>query len=173
MSTNIHVLNYSGLTSNETIEKYMRNFTEYLTQQNIDDITIEYNNNLYFNEVKMIIDRLPVSDYLIYNLDLTLTLNNSNGIVFAIIGEELNTENQWGDATDFIAVISCTLEKNVWHEVAHLIGANDHYDINTSKALDICMDENCLMQYGKKEGIFCDRTINEIKEHLKNKTTYR
>ncbi|MBP1949349.1 hypothetical protein [Virgibacillus litoralis] len=168
MFTNIHVLNYSNVTSNETIKKYMNNFTEYLNQQNIHEFSINYNDKLYYEEVIKIIDRLIVSEYLIHNLDLSLMLNNTNNEVFAIIGEELPTENQWGDATDFIAVISCTLEKNIWHEIAHLIGANDHYDNNTQKALDICMDENCIMQHGKDEGVFCNRVIDEIKKHLKN-----
>ncbi|MGP4107951.1 hypothetical protein [Virgibacillus sp. L01] len=168
MSTNIHVLNYSNVTSNETIEKYMRDFTEYLNQQNIDEFSIDYNNQFYFEEVKKIIDRLNVSECLIHNFDLSLTLNNSKGEVFAIIGEELPTKNQWGDATDYIAVISCTQEKNIWHEVAHLIGANDHYDNNTNNALDICMDDNCIMRYGIVKGVFCERTINEIKSHLEN-----
>ncbi|PAE38170.1 hypothetical protein [Bacillus sp. 7884-1] len=168
MSTNIHVLNYSKVTSNETLEKYMSNFIKYLIKRNIDNLTVNYNNELYYEEVKQIIDRLPVSNNLIDSLDLTLILNNCNGDVFAIVGEDLPTDNPWGDATDFIAVVSCTLEKNIWHEVAHLIGADDHYDKNTNEVLDICMDDNCIMQFGKDEGFLCASTIYEIKLHLNN-----
>lgn len=89
-------------------------------------------------------------------------------VLFIIIGESIPTgDNHWGEAMEgFVAVIKKLDEKNIYHELAHLFGAVDHYDSSTRK--DSCKEPNCIMQYGKIEGDFCSDTIKEIRTYISN-----
>lgn len=112
-----------------------------------------------------------INDSLLCNIEFQMELNEyripcGSKDMYIIIGESIPTgQNDWGEAIEgFISVIKNPLEKNIWHEVAHLFGANDHYNITTKDGT--CSEQNCIMQYGKSEGVFCSETIIEINSYL-------
>jgi len=172
MEIKLNVLNYSKHTPDDGIKVYIDSlFKELLNNGvNIDNVQIEYNNADHYKMVKKFIDKNPRNKPLIENSKLWSAIYEyyPKGERFIIIGENIPTQNNWGDAiTDLFTVIKHISEKNIWHEVAHVIGAEDHYDSDTNKAINNCMSEHCIMQYGKDNGILCECAINEIKDHLK------
>ena len=172
MEIKLNVLNYSKGMSDDSIKVYIENlFKELLNNGvNIDNVQIEYNNADHYKMVKKFIDENPRDKPLIKNPKLFSAICEYYPKCerFIIIGENLPTQNKWGDAiTDLFTVIKNISEKNIWHEVAHIIGAEDHYDCDTQKAINNCMSDNCIMQFGKANGIFCECSINEIKGYLK------
>lgn len=171
MEIKLNVLNYSTSTTDDVIKVYIENLFKELINNGvvIDNVQIEYNNVNHYKMVKKFIDENPKNKPLIENYKIQLAINEYSlkGQRFIIIGENLPTKNEWGDAfTDLFTVINHISEKNIWHEVAHVIGAEDHYYLDTKKAINNCMSDNCVMQYGKANGILCERAINEIKAHL-------
>lgn len=50
----------------------------------------------------------------------------------------------------YTSIIKRISEKNIWHEVCHVLGAQDHYETQHP-----CDDENCIMQYGVENGSLC------------------
>src|SRR5690606_28672220 len=98
----------------------------------------------------------------------TYKTSSTTNDMFIIIAKSIPTgSNDWGEAMPgFVAVIKELNEKNIWHEIAHLFGAEDHYEPTTRS--DSCDEPNCIMQYGKTEGDFCSRTISEIKTYVIN-----
>jgi hypothetical protein len=59
-------------------------------------------------------------------------------------------------------------QKSIWHETAHVLGANDHYDENTKLPLSICTESHkCFMQWDAVKGsCFCSKSIEEINQYL-------
>lgn len=56
----------------------------------------------------------------------------------------------------------------IWHEVAHLLGAKDHYNSKSDnhEAIQNCLNpENCVMQWNPGDS-FCEKCIDEIKKYL-------
>ena len=52
-----------------------------------------------------------------------------------------------------ISVNANVARESIWHETAHLLGANDHYDSSTKSALPICRNPSgCLMRWNSLEG---------------------
>lgn len=89
--------------------------------------------------------------------------------MIALMGEEIETNNSWGDARKgFFTIIKNIHEKNIWHEIVHLIGAEDHYDEDTLKVKSICKNNRCIMRYGKTKGVLCQESLNEIRNYLNN-----
>jgi len=79
------------------------------------------------------------------------------------IGENIKTKNDWGESDGYFAVITYVQEKNIWHEVAHLLGAEDHY----GDGLNRCKNpDRCIMTYGNTEGGLCEATLAEIKSYI-------
>jgi len=88
---------------------------------------------------------------------------------FIFLGEKLTTKNSWGDAYGrWLTVISYLHEKNIWHEVAHLLGAEDHYDSETKLPLAICTNPSeCIMTYAKTKGVLCKEALAEIRNYIR------
>jgi hypothetical protein len=73
--------------------------------------------------------------------------------------------------------------KNIlWHEAAHLFGAEDHYDEHNHEPTRGCMDWShprrewsCIMQWdpGKKDCWFCPRAIKEIQRYFAGRISLR
>lgn len=74
------------------------------------------------------------------------------------------------------AVVIKSYKNIVWHEVAHLFGADDHYIENdTSKMKEKCPDKvSCIMQYdpGDKPCSFCSTSLKEISNKMFNETSH-
>lgn len=162
----VHVLNFSSNFSSSKLKELIGNFNKILRTYGIEGIEFIINDKHYLKLVKRIIDETPQDSPLIENVELLLELGISNKISFAIIGEQLGTLNPWGDAIDYVTVINNLSEKNIWHEISHLLGADDHYDENTKDTIEKCKSSNCIMQYGITDGSLCDRAIEEIRSHL-------
>lgn len=168
MIIKLNVLNYSSYTNIETIKVYIENLLDVLSRADINtgNFDITYNSSIHFQTIWEIINK--AKEPLIHSDELMLALNEYYPSErFVILGDELHTENKWGEARgDFFAVIKYLNEKNIWHEIAHLIGAEDHYDNDTHCATNNCLDNNCIMQYGKTDGVLCKCAIDEIKVFL-------
>ena len=56
----------------------------------------------------------------------------------------------------------------VWHEVAHLFGAKDHYPNGIEGAPKCTAKESCVMQYdpGAKQCFFCSEALKEIRSGM-------
>ena len=54
-------------------------------------------------------------------------------------------------------------EKNIWHEVAHLLGAEDHYGDGMNRCKN---PDRCIMTYGKTEGVLCEEALAEIRNYI-------
>lgn len=172
-----HLINYSFL-KDEVVEGFMKNFVSYLKEQKIEqDFEIEICGEDLKNRFNEILSKnkgfalnnliVEVSSY----FDEITNGKFGHKHKFIFLGEQLVTEYPWGDAiVGFITVISYLEEKVIWHEVAHLIGAEDHYNRNTSfhEPLEICSDSaRCIMTWGKTEGILCSVSKHEIKNYIK------
>lgn len=72
------------------------------------------------------------------------------------------------------AVVIKSYKNIVWHEVAHLFGAGNHYIENdTSKMEEKCSDKAlCVMQYdpGDKRCSFCSTSLKEISDKMFKET---
>ena len=99
---------------------------------------------------------------------LFLNVDNTN-IAIIIIGD-MKTINLYGDAKGICAVITNDNPKNIWHETAHVFGANDHYEEDKSPSL-YCTSNNCLMRYDNLDGELCDASIEEVKSYI-NESRY-
>lgn len=68
-------------------------------------------------------------------------------------------------------VLSRVYRNIIWHETAHLFGAEDHYQKQKPTFMkDICTEkEVCVMQWdpGNKDVIFCTRSIQEMTDYLR------
>ena len=56
----------------------------------------------------------------------------------------------------------------IWHEAAHLLGAKDHYNLNSDghEAIQDCLNpKNCVMQWNAGD-TFCEKCIDEIRTYL-------
>lgn len=98
-----------------------------------------------------------------------------------ILGESLNTENPYGDSlVPLVSAIKEIDEKVIWHETVHLLGAMDHYYIESEikyqpelrdkskMPMPECTDKSkCLMQWNAKHGeIFCSKALDEMASSL-------
>jgi hypothetical protein len=167
----LNVLNYSSNTTESKVIEYIDNLFSELAKMGIDIgcVQIKLNDKRFYNMVEKFVDTTPNNKPLINDDKLLLALNEYyfHGDRFVIIGEKFVTENPWGDARiSFITVIKHITEKNIWHEVAHVLGAEDHYIKNSYDVIDNCIDDNCIMRYGRYNGTFCSTVINEIKTNL-------
>ncbi len=70
----------------------------------------------------------------------------------------------------------------LWHEAAHLFGADDHYDEHNHGPIEGCMDWlrgpgklSCIMQWnpGENECSFCDRSISEMQRYFAGRISLR
>lgn len=180
----LYVLNYSTLGRTKT-EGYINNFINRLKEEGIDiGIKIEYCEELFKNRFQKYIDdkkgnALVLNDNFLMEVNdcLLETSNNINihKYKFVFIGEQLKTKNPWGDEIGYIAVIKKVKEKVIWHEIAHLLGAEEHYnDDATHTTSEICSDpSNCIMTYGKLEGEPCYKSLQEIRKALIDQSNLR
>ena len=93
-------------------------------------------------------------------------VNDARNYRFVFVGEELNTQiqNEWGESIpNWIAVITYIAKKNIWHEVAHLLGAEDHYGDGMNRCKN---PDRCIMTYGKTEGVLCEEALAEIRNYI-------
>ena len=173
---NFCVLNYSKL-NDEEIEGCISNFIKYLKEQGIkNNIKIEHSGESLKSRFQKFID--DDKDCVLFeNPHFELEVNRYLGEIsnyiniqnykFIFIGERLNTQNEWGEANEWIAVIRNLEEKVIWHEIAHILGARDHYNSDTHETLDICSDpSHCIMTFGKIKGELCSESIREIREKM-------
>ena len=80
-------------------------------------------------------------------------------------------EKLWGQALlgGNVCINRRTEKHVIWHETAHLLGADDHYkEKEPYKMKKICKDPtNCIMRYVSLEkNSFCDRVKKEIDKYL-------
>ena len=166
--TSIKIVNYSKKISDDTIKCYIESFITYLNDNNVNCKEIEI---LYDNSVKDIVDFSIFSpakgESLLENVEFLMHISDlvSDNNKLALIGENIHTKYRWGDAIKQITIIKKLEEKNIWHEIAHLIGVEDHYKDDT-KPSDFCKDNNCIMRYGILEGELCSEAIKEIRCYL-------
>lgn len=74
-----------------------------------------------------------------------------------------------GDILEGGICLNSNMHRNsIWHETAHLLGANDHYDKSNHYQSIHCDDSNnCLMQWDSLKGNrFCKNSLTEIYNHL-------
>lgn len=172
---NLSVLNYSKL-NDEEIEGYISSFIKYLKEHGIKNgFQINHCGELLKKRFQEYINIDNVA--LIDNQKLILELNcylgelsnyiNTQNYKFIFIGEQLNIQNEWGEANNWIAVIKELKEKVIWHEIAHLLGANDHYHTETHATLDICSNpSHCIMTFGMQNGELCSESLQEIRNEM-------
>jgi hypothetical protein len=174
---NFYVFNYS-VVNDAIIEGYLKSFVKHLKDKGVKtDFQIERCGESIKNRFKEIINdeskgALSNNDDFesaVYSYHGELSNNEyGNNYKFIFIGETLYCEYPWGDAKgDWFAVIRNVHEKAIWHEIAHLIGAEDHYDPQTHEASSICSNpSNCIMTHGKLKGELCPENIREIRMAL-------
>lgn len=167
----VKILNYSQNLSEENLIKYIRNYSEFLVANEINNIEFKVNDSDCYESIGKIVQKITPNSKAIDSDDLLGKINNCEGTVYAILGEQFNTYHPWGDARDFITIIKNIYEKNIWHEISHLLGAKDHYEVTTKFPLKICSSNNCIMQYGKTEGYLCEMALEEIRVYLKEGTS--
>jgi len=105
---------------------------------------------------------------------LVIYCEPSSNIAKAI--KKTNKIAEWGLC--FQHRISAVYEKNnkyiIWHEVLHLFGVSDCYDIGNPNGPLTCELEKCLMQYAPQEGnvapwpFLCKSNIKWLKSAYKN-----
>jgi hypothetical protein len=167
----LNVLNYSNSTSDNLVQMYIDKLFKVLSNKgvNIAEVNIQYNNTKFFSIVKKFVDENPNNRPLIADVMFLMALNKyySKRERFVIIGENITTENLWGDAfIGFLTVIKHITEQNIWHEVAHVLGAEDHYIKDSDDAIENCVDNSCIMRFGRNDGTLCTGAIDEIKLYL-------
>jgi hypothetical protein len=72
---------------------------------------------------------------------------------------------KWGELVLYIK----GYKEIIWHEAAHLLGAEDHYNPNSSfhETTRVCLNpDNCVMQWNRGD-TFCEKSIDEIRYYLK------
>jgi hypothetical protein len=174
-----YVFNYSKVLEDVEIENHITSLFEYLRANGVE---VEFRMEIVRGSLreefdKYIKDRSKpfiehqgvvsvIADFPISNAD-------ARNRRFVFVGEELKTQikNEWGESIpNWIAVIKYIEKMNIWHEVAHLLGAEDHYDSmdENHKALPICGDpDKCIMTWGKEEGVLCEATLAEIRSSIR------
>lgn len=168
MSINLNILDLSQnkAENKETIQLLI----DFLSGQGINrNISIIVDDPIYKSLVMKYLE--TGTDSLLNCHEFLIDLNDYNNTFaidtfFVIIGDTIPTgHNYWGEAlTGFVAVIIKQNRVNIWHEIAHLFGAEDHYDQESKNA--ICLNKTCIMQYGKSEGEFCAQSIKEITDYI-------
>ncbi len=175
---NINILNYSN-HSKEEIINWADGLLDNLKIHGVDieEIEIGYleTGTITHTIVKDYIDNIKSSSPLLKNEDFLIFIGEhfKEGDAVVILGEELIIQNAWGDELSgpiSVAIIRRITKKNIWHEIAHLLGAGDHYEEDSYKKKDICTEKDCIMQYGKDgdNTTFCSEAIKEIKQKLIN-----
>lgn len=170
------VLNYSKL-NDEEIEGCISGFLQHLKEQGIkNDFEIVHCEDFLRSRFLQYINN-DKAGALLDNQDFILELNcylgelsnyrNTQNYKFIFIGEQLNIQNEWGEANNWIAVITNLEEKVIWHEIAHLLGANDHYSPETLATSDICSNPlHCIMTFGILTGELCSESLREIRKYM-------
>lgn len=171
----LHVFNYSSL-DDAKIEGCIKSFLKHLKEKGIEksfkvelcgESTKNRFNEIIYDDSKSALSNDNDFESAVYTYHGELS-NNEYGInyKFIFIGETLKTDYPWGDARgDWFAVIKNLQEKAIWHEIAHLIGAKDHYNVETHAPLSICRDhQKCLMTWGNSSGeLLCSASLQEIR----------
>lgn len=86
---------------------------------------------------------------------------------------EASTNALWGLATSTLAIVYGIYDKySVWHEMLHLLGADDCYDLSKSDRGPNCDCPNCIMQYEATKAnvgdwpFICDANIQRIQRRI-------
>lgn len=165
----IHVLNFSEIETN-VFRDYLEELRETLTSKGVDmgGIVFTFNDKAICDTMRDLIQEHDKGEPLLGDLffQIAMVENFNEGNKVAIISESLKTEYPWGEAWEMITFIKNKEKANIWHEIAHLLGADDHYERDTTAAKDTCGLDDCIMQYGKLSLVFCEKAINEIKRSL-------
>ena len=160
------------------------NFINYLKHKEVDinNVDVEICSNNVVEDIEILNSREDnlceaINNYFIKlnymnddNLDL-INLSNlmygvdNRDIAFIVIGD-LKIRNNWGDAQGICAVIGNDHPKNIWHEVAHIFGADDHYDAVSHLPTSVCKSKDCIMRFGELNGELCDESIKEIERYI-------
>ncbi|MBL7187426.1 MAG: hypothetical protein ISS70_13980 [Phycisphaerae bacterium] len=92
----------------------------------------------------------------------------------AKVSLEANSDAEWGIAVNNLAIVYGLHHKNsVWHEMLHLLGADDCYDLSESDRGPNCDCPNCIMQYDatiadvKSWPFLCDTNIQNIQKRIR------
>jgi hypothetical protein len=169
-----YVFNYSKVLEDVEAENHINSLFEYLRANGVEvEIRIEMVKGSLKEEIAEYAknESVPFID----NPDLILAINKfekktkmTSGVRdyrHVFIGENLKAQdqNEWGESDGYFAVIKNVHKKNIWHEVAHLLGAEDHYGTgrNLCKSSDIC-----IMTYGNTEGELCEAALAEIRSYI-------
>lgn len=166
----INVLNYSKKLETSLLQAYVEGLTQTLVNKGVDmtNVTFTYgdpNVASITNNIIMQHDKgSPLLGDFSFQLSVNEVFNEEEKVV--LVGEHFKTIALWGDAWEIIAIISSIEKVAIWHEIAHLLGADDHYDYDTHEKLDICELNQCIMQYGCYSFEFCNQAILEIKKRL-------
>lgn len=166
----IVVLNYSKVLGSRDLNRYIIELIDNLAHRGIgtENIRVESASPQLYEEIMDIINSLEDHESLISDKRLNKICDKyyvEMGIYIVIIGENLPTQNPWGDAQGAVCVIKKVEKAVVWHEIAHLMGAEDHYTQNHGPT-DSCKRNDCLMRYGILAGDFCEQAIDEIKKSM-------
>lgn len=166
----INLLNYSKQIKTNTLKEYMEELTQALINKGVDmsSVVFTYDDihvaHIFNNIMRKHGKRGPLLDNFSFQYSVNEAFNEKKKVV--IIGENFRTVAPWGDAWEIIAIISTIYKVAIWHEVAHLLGADDYYDYDTKAKVDNCKLEKCIMQYGCCSFEFCDQAVLEINERL-------
>lgn len=161
------ILNYSETLSNEDLNNCIEDLMESLESRGINTASIRVENasRELYEHIRKVIDCLGGTDVVVTDKHIqSLGMDYYvQGKSMVFVGENLATKNPWGDAWGSMCVIRKVEKAVIWHEIAHLLGAEDHYS-ESYLATENCKKEDCLMRYGILEGDFCHQTIIEIKK---------
>ncbi len=95
-----------------------------------------------------------------------------------ITGDLYNLEYPFGvefhkDSISGRICINANLEKkSIWHETAHMLGADDHYVRETETETEECIcptGKNCLMAWDSLDMNFCQHSICEMQKYLNSR----
>lgn len=164
------------LLNDAEIDDCISGFVKYLNERGIKiDIKIEHcgesTKNRFqrflYDEKRVLLDNDEFVEEVNYYLGEISNYINTQNYKFIFIGKQLRTKNLWGEANDWVAVIAYLKEKVIWHEIAHLLGAHEHYDPETLEGANICSNpSHCIMTFGKTVGDLCSESLQEIREYL-------
>lgn len=183
--------NFSG-SGDSILEQYLTEFKEELSGNitSFSDIEILNGQETFrgtYNFIKQLIESKILNSEIHFD-DLCSNLRKANDDIsqslkiktLICLEKGLRFKNQSGahGLSEFngrYAVLLKVYKNIVWHEVAHLFGADDHYIENdTAKMKKQCSaKKKCVMQYdpSEKPCCFCSTAIEEIRSNMIKETS--
>lgn len=169
---NIYVFNLD-----QNNEKQIRDYIESYKSEVIDrfkqyiSVNIIYSEGDLFRSMDKIVEKHNQKSPLLKSTSFLVELHNliwkeEPVAKVVLIGSKLKTVYPWGDAygTD-ITIVKNPIKYNIWHEISHLFGVDDHYDSDYSPK-DSCKSDKCIMRYGIKGGKLCSKALDEMESYF-------